>query len=221
MALPKHISMFIAAWALASCIPLHVMAQETAPTSATSAFVSARPGFYVSIGAVGARLDLDVEDTLAFDALGIDVRERGSGGFVQVGYSFAPGFALELSVTTTEHETGRDDVQARFYQLQLDAVAPVARSGRLVPYVVGGLGGAGLELHGAGIDDTTLSGVQANFGAGLEVHVSRHTALAANYRYAIQDFRDKSIEAGPGAGTVDVDARGDSHTWGLRFTWSF
>ena len=214
----------LASWCTAVAVAIGystpAAAQESlSPT--TSSFTTARPGWYLSIGAVGAHLGLEVQDALAFGALGIDVDERGGGGFLQVGYAFAPGFALEFGFTTTEHSTGRDDVQARFHQAQLDAIAPLVRSGRFIPYVAGGLGGAGLELAGAGIDDTTLSGAQADFGGGIEVYLSRRTALSAHYRFAIQDFRDKSIETGAGAGKVDVDARGDSHTWGLRFAWSF
>ncbi len=205
----------LAVWALA------LLAWAPCTHAQDASFVSARPGWYMSLGALGARLDLDLEVTVAFDALGIDVRERGGGGLLQVGYAFAPGFALELGLSSSEHETGRDDVQARFHQVQLDAVAPLVRHGRVVPYVAGGLGAAGLELSGSGIDDTTISGAQADCGAGVEFLLSTHAALEVRYRFAVQDFREKSIATGTTAGTVDVDARGRAHTWGLRFTWSF
>ncbi|MFQ5601170.1 MAG: outer membrane beta-barrel protein [Candidatus Krumholzibacteriia bacterium] len=191
------------------------------PGTKAPAFVSARPGWYVSLGLIGAHLDLDMQDPEPFGTIGIDVDETGSGVHLQLGYAFTPSFALEVSLKSTEHDTRATDVGARFHQVQIDAVAPLRLRGRVRPYLAGGVGGAGLELFGSGIDDTTISGAQIDMGAGVEVHASRHLAFSLNYRYAIQDFKEKTIRGGEGAGDFDFEGTGASHDWGLRLTWSF
>jgi hypothetical protein len=188
---------------------------------AKSVFESSRPGFYLSLGGVGTDLRLDLEDPAFFTSLGLEVNRIGDGGFIQAGYGFGRGFALELAVVNTVHTTGRTDVDAHFTRLRLDAVAPLIRNGRLQPFLVGGIGAAGLSFTGTGVNDTIVSGALADMGVGLDLHFWRHFAIAATYRYGLVNFREKTVSSSNGTQTLDFNGTGETNSWELRFTLSF
>lgn len=186
--------------------------------SGDAGVVTYRRGWYLGVAPIVTRLHQD-----ALQPLGGAVRlaETGAGARFLVGHAFTETFALELSVLGAGFETDRRGVDAAMAHVTLEAVAHLRPGRRVQPYLVGGLGAVAVGVEGGGLPRQTLEGGQADVGGGLEVHVSRHFALAADYRYALHDFQ-RQVTSFDGLETrIDIDAQGHAHTWGLRCVYSF
>lgn len=183
---------------------------------------AARPGWYLGLATGGAALSLDDAVEERFADLDLDLSRTGTGGGIFVGYSFSNRLNLELRVSGREFSTGRDDIDAHYGELVLEVVAPLLPEARVSPYLAGSMGGAGLGFEGRGIEDRTLVAVQAGFGGGVEVHLSRRFALDFQYRVAVQRYEDEVLELEDGSEeTLDFDGSGVSQLWGMRVVFSF
>ena len=126
-------------------------------------------GVHLAVGFVGHRLDLQDR---AYDALydvGIDLARDGAGLELLAGYRFGPRLSLNLRLTSSEHDTGREDVKAGFGLAFLEVMAHMRPGERVQPYFTGGLGGGGIVLDPDEGDQVTLEGGAMTAGAGIDV----------------------------------------------------
>jgi opacity protein-like surface antigen len=186
--------------------------------SSAAGVVSYRHGWYLGVAPVIADLHQD-----ALQSLGKAVRfaETGAGARFLVGYAFTESFALELSLLGAGFATDQPGVDGAMANVALDAVAHLRPGRALQPYLTGGLGAVAVGIDGGGFPRQSRQGGQADVGAGLELHVARHFALAADYRYALHGFQREVTRVDPVETRVDIDAQGHAHTWGLRCVYSF
>ena len=196
-------------------------AQTTTPPEESKEFLSARPGFYFGAAGTGTELTLDLDDASFFEGLGFEVAPEGSGGELFLGWAFGRGLALETLFTNTLHETGRQDIDANLIRVQLNAIAPILRSGRIQPYLTGGIGGSALYFNGPGIVDTFVSGTMINLGVGVDLHLMPHLALTTAYRYEVFNFKEKTVETPDLSTTVDFRGTATANVWTLGLAFSF
>ncbi len=191
-------------------------AQSTVLSEARGA--TARPGWYVGLQLAAAALHIDASN---LPVTGVRLDPIGSGVQVSAGYAFSTAFALELSLLGTRYGTDQSGIDAGCAQLTLDAVAHLSEGSRLQPYVAGGLGGVVVALQGTQLEEASLRGGQVDVGGGLEGFVSRHFALALEYRYSIQSYQKQVTGAGGLSLSRDIVGEGHAHSWGLRCVYSF
>jgi hypothetical protein len=202
--------------ALPLLLPARTDAQELAPDLRGAA----RPGWTLAAGALRTHLLFDDEDQL-FSSGPVDISAAGKGGFLEAGYAFSPGFALQLRLSGAEHSTGDPGRTANFGQIQLEAVAHFSEEGFARPYVAGGLGAAFLGIEEVDASTNVLVGGSIAFGGGLEIFLSRRFALSFDYRFGLQNFENEIIEDQSTSTEIAVDHSMQSHGVQTRVVFSF
>lgn len=211
--------MILAAILLAAAGTLIATPQPADAIDVVPSAVAVRSGPFASVGFVGTHLQLERRARERLAAAGIDLSSSGIGAELQAGYAFNDHIALELRLLASELATGRYDVAASFGQVLLELVGRLRAEGRVRPFLAGGIGGSAIVLDGGSLDQEALEAAALSAGGGVDVHVSRHWALAFDYRVSVHDFEPHTL-AGPVA-TVAFDGSGLAHDFGFRWSFSF
>jgi hypothetical protein len=202
--------------AMPLALPWTAAAQEIAPDVRGAA----RPGWTLALGTLRTHLLFDDEDQL-FSSGPVDIDHAGRGGFIEAGYAFSPGFALQLRFSGAEHSTGDPDRTAAFGHIQLEAVAHLTETGFARPYVAGGLGAAFLGIEEVDASTNVLVGGSTAFGGGLEIFLSRRFAMSFDYRFGLVNFENEIIEDKTTSTEIAVDRSMQSHSVQTRVVFSF
>lgn len=123
---------------------------------------------YLGVGLLGTSLTEDYDFP--------DLATEGSGLQIYGGVRLSPRAALELGWMGAQHDRPEDGGQAALQAGTLDLRLTLGRLGALETYLLGGLG-----IYGFSSPSTreTLTGPGVQFGAGIDLHLSRSLALSA------------------------------------------
>ena len=152
----------------------------------------ARPGFYAGAGVVGGiytKLDDAIEDQL-----GLDSHTDTAVGFdLFSGYRFHPNVAVETELTylsaTDVDVTGLGPVDIQSFALTGSAkIFPW--TGRIQPYLLGGIGFFQIHVGGKGAVDNSELGFAARFGGGVDFYLTERLVLVAKADYLLPTAGD-------------------------------
>lgn len=178
-------------------------------------------GFSASLGFTGTHLSLQESATDLLEAGGIDLSADGVGLALQLKQELGANFALGLRFASSHH-AGEDDGtgEVHFGQAMLEMMATLYRGNKTAPYLIGGIGGVGLDLIDTPFEDATLNAGAVTLGGGVDVDLSRRWALGFAYRLTSFQF-DRETLVSRRAGEPDrvFDGAGLAHD--LSFRWSF
>jgi len=200
---------------------LVILASVAALFAATSiARADAERGFHLSLGSTGHHLELEssAEETLA--KAGIKLGTNGVGGELIAGYRFGPNLSLDLRIAGSELDSGAYGVDAGYGSATLQLVGFLRPGEKVQPYVVGGIGGAGIVLDGGDFDEESLEGSIVSLGVGVDVWASQRWVLGFDYRGSTIDLEATTIERSD-APDLAFDGNGISHEIGFRWGFRF
>ncbi len=152
-------------------------------------------------------------------------RENNSGKSAHLVTHYAAGPVAKHSFTTTlanRDATVTSDLALRAYSLMANAWFDFhdMSIGGLTPYVGGGIGGADVQLGGklnsAKIYDKNQFTFAWQVGAGVNMPLSAHSKLFADYRYFSAHGAQLTIEPGYHGATVGVPFEASSVLVGIR-----
>ena len=133
------------------------------------------PGFFLGAG-LHASL-IGAEDPPPGDESGgLYFDEAGPGLSLGLGYDFTPGFALRLAIASARHGTNQPSIEAAVSTVVIEAHVRLAPREPACPYLIAGLGGAGIRVDAGGFNSEVTGGV-AVLGVGLLVDLTGHLRL--------------------------------------------
>ena len=193
----------------------------------------AKQGFYVGLGATYNTFESDFNGSAGVlqngsEVINVPDIKNDFGIDVLGGYGITDQGAIELNLMHSWHRgrwSGqRGDVS--YTSFSVNGKYSFLSSSMVQPYLLFGISGNVLLInHGSKntftgeVDDATLSGPGANFGAGIDAYLTPHVSLTLGAMYRYVDYTDAS--GVDHSGTIDGGLNGSGFSFMLTTAYHF